>query len=184
MLKYIAIALLVLHSIESYGAAASASSSDPAYDSEGDRRAASHRVAEEGRVISAEDIEDLKRKADAGDGLSQFTLGVKYYNGYEVDVNIREAKRLWELASEKGIVAAYYNLGIMYHLGIEGEKDYEKAKYWWELGMESGDSSSIFNLGAYYSHGRGVKVNKFKAFELYLLKFLNGSNSVSFKRLS
>ena len=47
-------------------------------------------------------IEELKKRAAAGDAEAQFNLGANYWYGLGVEQNYEEAVKWWRLAAEKG----------------------------------------------------------------------------------
>ena len=70
------------------------------------------------RRRTAMDIDDLRRRADAGNVAAQSILGVLYLEGGEIDLNYAEALRLLSGAAAKGASRAMLNLARMYHEGI------------------------------------------------------------------
>lgn len=86
------------------------------------------------------------------------------------------ARRLFQMAADKGFPAAQYNLGIFY-MGYNspypkiGEKDYVKededaAKYI-RLAAMQGDAEAIYNLAVMHDQGRGVRQDRDYADLLY-----------------
>ena len=61
------------------------------------------------------DIEEQRRKAEAGSCVAQTILGISYLHGYDVEINYKEAFRLLSAA---GTSRAVLNLGIMHAKGL------------------------------------------------------------------
>ena len=55
-----------------------------------------------------------RARAEAGEAIAQYNLGVLYATGRGVPRDDAEAVRWWRLAAEQGYAYAQYNLGNMY----------------------------------------------------------------------
>lgn len=64
--------------------------------------------------------------------------------------NYQEAKRYYEMASEKGNAYAENRLGELYFLGLGVERDVEKARYWFERSANTGYFFAESALGVSY----------------------------------
>ncbi len=62
-------------------------------------------------------IEGYKRAAETGNASAQYNLGVCYFYGTGVTVDLREAVKWYTRAAEAGIVYAQFNLGLCYRKG-------------------------------------------------------------------
>lgn len=93
------------------------------------------------------------------------------------------ARRLFQMAADKGFSAAQYNLGVFY-IGYNspypktGEKDYDKedenaAKYI-RLAAMQGDAEAIYNLAVMHDQGRGVRQDRDYADRLYKISASKG----------
>ena len=80
-----------------------------------------------------ESIEELRARAEQGDGLLQFSLGYRYGEGDGVPQDGMEAVRWYRLAAEQGNVAAMYNLAITYHYARDVPQDDMQAYMWFNL---------------------------------------------------
>lgn len=69
---------------------------------------------------------------------------------FQAQRNYLEAKKYYEMASEKGNAFAQNRLGEMYLLGLGVNKDVEKAKYWFEQSAQKGYFFAESALGAIY----------------------------------
>jgi TPR repeat protein len=73
--------------------------------------------------MMATDIEELRRKAEAGSCVAQSILGAYYLCGNEVEVDYIEAFRLLSAAAQQGSSRAVLNLGRMYAQGLGTSQD-------------------------------------------------------------
>jgi uncharacterized protein len=101
-------------------------------------------------------IEKLKPLAEQGDALAQYNLGLMYYIGLGVTLDLKEAVKWYRLAAEQGHARAQDILGMMYDRGQGVPQDYKEAVKWYRLAAEQGIGSSQHNLGLMYTKGRGV----------------------------
>ncbi|MEC4112771.1 tetratricopeptide repeat protein [Myroides pelagicus] len=86
----------------------------------------------------------------------------------EVERNVPEAKRLLELAMDKGNDYAPYRLGLGYqNAEFEEESDYEKALYLYELAAERNNLSGLEMAGRYNRYGYVNEPNLAKAIAHY-----------------
>lgn len=83
--------------------------------------------------------------------------------------------------SHKMYVYALFNLGVLYDVHSD-TVDYSKAKYYYEQASQYNDPDAFNNLANMYAHGKGVDVNRKKAFELFqkaaLLNHVYAQNSL------
>jgi hypothetical protein len=62
-------------------------------------------------TVAAEDLEPLRKKAEAGDAAAQFSLGLRYGNGEGVPKDYAEAMKWLRKAAEQGDASAQCDLG-------------------------------------------------------------------------
>jgi len=122
---------------------------------------------EKGGYISA--LNTFYLLAKKGDPKAQYNVALIYEHGKGVKPNIAEAMRWYEKAAKQGNAKAQYNLASIYHRkGDKGESHaYEKAKYWYEKAVKNKIKEAYNNLASLYMEGKGVKVDKQKAFTLF-----------------
>lgn len=77
-----------------------------------------------------ETVAELRAKADQGDAVAQYSLGVIYRDGVGVAQNYAVAVQWHRLAADQGYAPAQYNLGVMYFQG-EGLPMDDVAAYMW-----------------------------------------------------
>jgi len=114
------------------------------------------------------DIEEQRRKAEAGSCVAQTILGISYLYGYEVAVDYKEAFRFLAVA---GTSRAFLNLGIMHAKGLGIPQNLSEAIRLFEAVAKPADSTDAFQarveLGRIYSSGLGVPLDVRKARDWY-----------------
>ena len=68
-------------------------------------------------TVAAEDLEAVRKKAEAGDATAQDNLGLVCEGGEGVPQDYAEAFKWWREAAEQGYAFAQTNLGLMYQKG-------------------------------------------------------------------
>lgn len=117
-------------------------------------------------VTSAEklNVEELEKKALAGDVKAQFKLGSMYDTGNGVERNRNNAEKWYLLAAKNGYAEAQNSLGS----GYQAEKRYEEARKWYEKAVKQGHPMATNSLGLLYDLGLGVPQSRQKGFEYYI----------------
>jgi TPR repeat protein len=108
-------------------------------------------------------VEELARKADAGDVEAQFRLGSAYDSGQGVARDAAEAEKWYRRAAEAGHAEAQNSLGS----GLQAQKRYEEARTWYERAAAQKHPLAITSLGYLHDLGLGTKQDRRKGFELY-----------------
>mmetsp|Transcript_21771 Transcript_21771/g.56528 ORF Transcript_21771/g.56528 Transcript_21771/m.56528 type:complete len:312 (-) Transcript_21771:1854-2789(-) len=93
------------------------------------------------------------------DANSCVVLGLLKLKGWGTDVDLPEAVRLFNIASEKGHSVAYYNLGVVHERGMGVEKDHKRAVQWYLRAAHEGHAGAMNNLGFCVSRGLGCARN-------------------------
>ncbi|MDX7826431.1 tetratricopeptide repeat protein [Aeromonas caviae] len=114
-----------------------------------------------------ENIKKLLAKAESGDPIAQFNLGVKYRAGREVEQNDKEAIRWFSKSAKQGYASAQCNLGWMYRNGYGVQQNDSEAITWYRKAAEQDNAQAINNLGWMHHTGRGVKKNIKEAINYY-----------------
>ena len=84
-------------------------------------------------VYAQVDIADLRARAEQGNALAQFNLGVNYTSGEGVPQDDVEATRWFRLAAEQGHLGAQQFLGAKYWIGKGVPQDYVQSHMWLHL---------------------------------------------------
>lgn len=105
------------------------------------------------------ELQDLEKRAFAGDAAAQHDLGALYASGRVVGTNFRRAAYWFVKAAENGVANAHYNLGVMYHQGLGLRRDMAQAIYWYREAAAFDHPEALYNLGIAYVEGIGVKAD-------------------------
>ena len=111
----------------------------------------------------------IRPLAKKGFAQAQYSLGIMYEKGKGVDLNLKKAKKWFQLSAQQGISKAQFKLGLVYRNGQGGEKNYSKAIKWWEIASNRGNANAQINLGLMFENGLGVPQDYNKAIRLYSL---------------
>jgi TPR repeat protein/tRNA A-37 threonylcarbamoyl transferase component Bud32 len=99
-------------------------------------------------------MDELYKRANAGDAHAQFELVLKLEIGQGCPANPAEASRLLKLAAQSGMKEAQYRLGDHYLRGEGGyPQDNEKAIEWLRKSAEQNYDAAQFALGWCYEFG-------------------------------
>jgi len=90
-------------------------------------------------------LAQLRARAEQGDAIAQFDLGLRYMVGRDVPESDVEAVRWYRLAAEQGLMSAQNNLGIQYELGEGVPKDDVLSYMWLNLAAAQGDKNAQNN---------------------------------------
>lgn len=104
----------------------------------------------------SESIEELRRKADAGDAEALDALALAYWFGDQVKRDTAESMRLLRLAAEKGVPRAQCALGYSYEKGLDVPQDYAVALLWYRRAAAQNSPMGFNNVGSVYLQGLGV----------------------------
>jgi TPR repeat protein len=102
-------------------------------------------------------VDALRLKAESGDAVAQFKLGVCYANGEGVKKAEADAVKWYSKAADQGNAEAQSKLGTAYHHGKGVKKNHLEAVKWWRKAAEQGDTEAQCQLGYVYLEGIGVK---------------------------
>lgn len=78
-----------------------------------------------------------RKKADEGNWLEQFNLGLMYEQGEGVAQNYTEASRWYRKAADQRFGEAQFRLGLLYESGLGVIQDYAEALMWFNLAVEN-----------------------------------------------
>ncbi len=113
------------------------------------------------------DIDELRRRADAGNVASQSILGILYLEGRDTEANYAEALRLLSAAAAKGASRAMLNLARMHHEGIGTPADPMEASRWYEQAARRGEFLAQVALARMYAKGSPMKADPVQAAKWY-----------------
>ncbi len=112
--------------------------------------------------MKLEPIEDLQKRAAAGDVDAQTRMGNRYLCGVTVEVNLDEATKWFLLAGKSGSADGFMSLGL-YYSDSSRSRDVPKAMHFYERAAKLGHLDAQLNLGRFYFVGDGVEQDYVKA---------------------
>ena len=125
-------------------------------------------------------LEELRARADRGDAVAQYSLGVAFEAGRGVPQDVAEAVRWFRLAADQGLATAQSNLGVAYATGRGVPRNTVEAVRWYRLAAEQGFATAQVNLGAMYADGDGVSQDDAEALRWYRLAAEQGDADAQF----
>ena len=132
-----------------------------------------------GDDAAKKEFEATKAKAEKGDRIAQYNLGVLYDNGEGVVEDDKEAVKWYRKAAEQGHASAQFNLGVMYREGEGVKQDFKEAVKWYGKAAEQGHAKAQSNLGNRYYKGEGVPKSIVISYVWYNIAAANGSTSAT-----
>ena len=109
------------------------------------------------------DVDEMLKKAQSGDAVAQYTIGVAYWAGDGLPAKKDEAAKWAKKAAEQGHVTAQYILGSLYWHGEGVPENKDEAIKWYTKAAARGSVGSIVALRDMYDKGLGVPENKDEA---------------------
>ncbi len=107
-------------------------------------------------VALAASLDETRKKAERGEAVAQYELGVKYDNGDGVPKDYAEAMKWYRKAAEQGKPIAEFALGVMYANGKGVPQNETEAVQWYRKAAERRLSLAQMELGDVYVAGKGV----------------------------
>lgn len=104
----------------------------------------------------------LRLAADRGDVDAQFKLALIFDVGgiEEVERNMQEAVRYYEMAANQGHASSQLQLGHIYGMGDGVTQNYSEMVRWLSKAAEQGIMEAQHYLGEAYAEGKGVNVDR------------------------
>lgn len=99
----------------------------------------------------------MQKAADQKYPQAQFLLGMKLYDGVEVERDLKKAVNLFSDLAKAGNAKGQRMLGVMHMKGDALPQDDAKAAYWLKKGAKGGDALAMLGLSKLLLNGRGVK---------------------------
>src|SRR5919109_3934580 len=96
-------------------------------------------------------LDKIFRRAENGESLAQFQLGLAYETGDGITQDYVEARRWYTKAGNAGDTSAQNNLGVLWANGLGGERDDREALRWYQRAALSGQPAAQNNLAFMYS---------------------------------
>ena len=101
-------------------------------------------------------VDELRAKAEAGDGDSQLQLGLRYHRGEGVVKDQVEGAKWFRKAAEQNYAKAQFAMGCCYSNGEGVAEDQVEAVKWYRKAAEQNFAPAQNELAVSYHTGRGV----------------------------
>lgn len=108
------------------------------------------------QAFKSSSVDELRKKAEAGDANAQYSLAACYYNGEGVPQDYTEAVKWYRKAAKQGIADAQLKLGLCYDGGDGTPQDHGEALKWFRKAAEQGEGHAQLVLGNCYDSGQGA----------------------------
>lgn len=117
------------------------------------------------QYITDSNFDEIKKKADKGDAVSQYNIGIYYLRIIKpvTKESLKLARQYIQKAAMQGNAEAEDQYGAFF----EWEKDYKNALFWTQKAAEHGNIDAIYTMGRYYMEGIGVSIDLHKSFEYF-----------------
>ena len=96
------------------------------------------------------------QKAKMGNAVAQNSIGLCYFNGFDVSQDYAQAVYWFKKAAEQGDLNAQVNLAWCYQKGLGVSQNYTQAVNWYKKAAEQGNASAQKSFGYCYFNGLGV----------------------------
>ena len=103
--------------------------------------------------MTEQQIEEIKRKADAGDAEAQYRLGLIYLTGVDLSKNEEKAKKMFRKAADQEHPGAQYELGLMYYEDEVLYRNVNEAWQLWDSASRGGCVAAMFRLSKMCADG-------------------------------
>lgn len=117
----------------------------------------------------ANDIEALRKKAEAGDAAAQCDLGYAYEKGNGVPVDYKAALNWYRKAADQNLPMGFNNVGSIYAVGLGVPRNETEAIKWFRKAAEGGFAPAANTLGNMLSEGRGVPQDLVEAYKWFYI---------------
>lgn len=99
----------------------------------------------------------LAQRADGGDTVAAYYMGMIYHFGLGTPQDRDEAVRWYKIAANKGLANAQYNLGLVSCPGTLCTQEIASdAAFWYKRAAKQGYAEAQHRLGLLYGRGLGV----------------------------
>lgn len=136
-----------------------------------------------GHAAAGDDITALKTKAEHGDPIAQFSLGMLYSQGPSALRDDVQAAKWFRKAAEhgyQGSAEAQFMLGLMYRAGQGVPKNHIEAAKWFRVAAQQGNPNAQYELGTIYRKGQGVLMDNTEAVKWFRKAAEQGKSEAEF----
>ena len=122
----------------------------------------------------AEEIENLKEKAEQGHALAQCNLALMYHFGEGLEKDLEQAVFWYKKSAMQDYLPAKYGLANLHYYEKETEESLEQAALLYKELAEKGFAPAQYNLGNMYQLGKGKEEDLEQAVFWYKKAALQG----------
>ncbi|MCE5339651.1 MAG: tetratricopeptide repeat-containing serine protease family protein [Planctomycetaceae bacterium] len=130
---------------------------------------------------SSPSIDELLVQAQAGDANSQYSLGIMYHVGRNVDQDYNEAIKWFSQSAQQGNAKAQYELAQMYENGQSVVQNYNLAFEWYAKSAIQSCAKAQYSLGRFYKDGVGTGRDYNQALSWFTMAAGQGMNEAQFE---
>jgi uncharacterized protein len=116
----------------------------------------------------------IRPRAEKGQVLAEYILGLMYANGQGVAESYPEAMKWLQKAGEQGEAKAQFSVGVIYSKGLGMPKNDAEAFKWYRRSADQGNATAQFNLAGMYARGQAVPQDIVTAHMFYSLAAAHG----------
>ena len=110
----------------------------------------------------------FKLTAEQGDAQAQYTLGLMYEEGDNVEKNNAESYKWYLRSASQGVAEAQYRLGLLYDFGQGVPKNEAEAAKWYKLAAMRDHPEALYQFARmHYSGLGGLSPDLNKAFDFF-----------------
>lgn len=111
----------------------------------------------EAGLAAADELSDLKVKAEKGDAVAQYDLARRYAAGTGAPKDEAAALQWYLKSAARDHIPAFVSLGSVYAHGFGVKQDWAESIRWYRKAARAGNRIAQHNLGLDYEHGHGVE---------------------------
>ncbi len=130
-------------------------------------------------ITSNKTLKLLQEKANSGDALAQYELGLRWIKKVMNEKNYLKAATWFKLAAVQGLKEAQYSLGVLYDAGVGLEKDENQAFLWYHAAASNHHPMAQFNIANFYLERENGKEGFESALYWFELASKNGSDEAA-----
>lgn len=132
----------------------------------------------------AQNLENLKKRAQKGDAQAQSELGHSYLYDHS-RLNDKEGYEWVKKAAEQNYAFSQLELGNIFYdpkgYYLDLPQSNEQAFYWWKKAAEQGNAVAQAFLGMCYYEGKGCKTSYKDAFNWFMKSYKGGNKYAAFR---
>jgi len=122
----------------------------------------------------------LRHKAEGGDGMAQYFLGLRCETGNGTPQSLGEAVKWYQKSAFQGVVQAQLTLGLKYLSGQGVGQSDSEAVLWLRKAAEQGQAEAQYQLANLYREGKGTTRDLLQAGKWYRKAATQGHSAAKY----